>query len=168
MPARATATTRRTTLGLALGALAGVAACDVDDLDPRSEPAASGSPTEPPADADTVLVEQLVADLVAMLGAPTVTTRAKDVRRATTAFRELHLAHAEALEAPQAGAPTQPSPRTVSRGEALRTLRRRERAHQRRLEDACLAATSGALARLFASMSAAVAQRLAVLPAERA
>lgn len=168
MPDRATATTRRTALGVALGALAaGMAACDVADLDPRSDPSPDGSPTEPPADGDAVLVEQVVADLVVMLGAPAVATRAQDVRHATVSFRELHLAHAEALESPQTEAPTQPGPRIVSRGEALRSLRRRERAHQRRLEEACLAATSGALARLFASMSAAVAQRLAVLPAER-
>ena len=168
MPDRpTTATTRRTALGVALGGLLGVTACDVADLDPRSDPAPSGSPTEPPADADTVLVEQVVADLVAMLAAPAVATRARDVRRATTAFTELHLGHLEALEAPQAEAPTQPPPRTVSRTEALRSLRRRERRHQRRLEEACLAATSGSLARLFASMSAAVAQRLAVLPQER-
>jgi hypothetical protein len=169
VPDRATATTRRTALGVALGTLVAATACDLDDLDPRSEPATpAGSPTEPPADADAELVEQVVADLVVMLGAPAVATRAMDVRRATTAFTELHLAHAEALESPQADAPTHPAPRIVSRAEALRTLRRRERAHQRRLEEACLAATSGSLARLFASMSAAVAQRLAVLPEEGA
>ncbi|MFA6575835.1 MAG: hypothetical protein WCS84_10480 [Nocardioides sp.] len=165
MPDRpTTATTRRTALGVVLGGLVGVSACDAVDLDPRSEPAASGSPTEPPADADTVLVEQVVADLVAML-APAATSRARDVRRVEASFFALHVAHLGALDAPE---PEGPAPQaTLSRADGLRSLRRRERQHQRRLEDACLAATSGALARLFASMSAAVAQRLAVLPEER-
>lgn len=168
MPDRATATTRRTALGVALATVtvAGVTACDVADLDPRSDPAPAGSPTEPPADADAVLVGQVVADLVTVLAAAPVATRADDVRRAGTAFAELHLAHLEALDAAQPEAPT-PEQRNLSRAEALRSLRRRERRHQRRLEEACLAATSGSLARLFASMSAAVAQRLALLPGER-
>lgn len=165
MPDRVAATTRRTALGVALSTLAAVTACDVEDLDPRSDPAPAGSPTEPAADADAVLVDQVVADLVAML-APATSSRARDVRRAELAFSALHLAHLRALDAPE---PEGPAPRaTLSRAEGLRALRRRERRHQRRLEEACLAATSGSLARVFASMSAAVAQRLAVLPAERA
>ena len=172
MPDRVTATTRRTALGVALGALVATTACDVDDLGPRSEPApsggAAGGPTEPPADADEVLVEEVVADLMAMHASAQLTTQAPDVRRAINGFAALHLAHLEALEAPLADAPTGPPSRTRSRSEALRALRRHELKHQRRLEDACLAATSGSLARLFASMSAAVAQRLSALPRERA
>jgi hypothetical protein len=43
-------------------------------------------------------------------------------------------------------------------------LGKRELRHQRLLADRALAARSGRLARLLASMSAAVAQQLAVLP----
>jgi hypothetical protein len=65
----------------------------------------------------------------------------------------MHTAHLDALEA----AP--PTPATVP----LPRLRRSERQLQRFLVDAAARAESGPLARLLASMSAAVAQRLVVL-----
>jgi len=50
---------------------------------------------------------------------------------------------------------------------ALALVRRREQRHQRLLVDGAVQAQSGRLARLLASMSAAVAQQLAVLPSEK-
>ncbi|WP_193610870.1 hypothetical protein, partial [Nocardioides lijunqiniae] len=57
-----------------------------------------------------------------------------------------------------------PTGRRLAAGAAQARVRRLERAHQVRLDEACLAAGSGALAALLASMSAAVSQRLASLP----
>ena len=63
-----------------------------------------------------------------------------------------------------------PAPHALRRldaASALRLLRTRELRAQRRLVDSSLAAASGALARLLASMSAGIAQQVATLPASR-
>ena len=82
------------------------------------------------------------------------------------ALRRLHRAHLEALDATLADAPQRDGvdiavPTTPA--EALRLVRRQETGLQRFLTDAAVSAESGALAGLLASMSAGVAQQLAVL-----
>lgn len=74
-------------------------------------------------------------------------------------FRRLHAAHLAALPGD-----TEPTARPRVRGgprPVRAELRQREARLQRALADAAVAAGSGALAALLASMSAAVAQRLA-------
>ncbi len=76
------------------------------------------------------------------------------------AFAALHRAHRDVLSDDAIEAPSPPI-----RGNApavLRQVTSRERGAQRRLADWAVAAESGPLARLLASMSAAVAQQLAV------
>ena len=80
------------------------------------------------------------------------------------ALGELHAAHLAALAGrPAAGG--SPVPAFDGPDEALGRVRVREQQAQRRLAAWSVAAESGALARLLASMSAGVAQHLAQLPA---
>jgi hypothetical protein len=67
----------------------------------------------------------------------------------------LHRTHIEALD----GDPATPPPAATT----ISALRRTERRLQTQLVDASLAAESGGLARLLASMSAAVSQHLVAL-----
>jgi hypothetical protein len=160
VPHRPAAATRRTALGVALGGLLVTTACDLDDLDPRSDPDPSGAPTAPPVDADTALVAEVVADIDATLAA---LPAARSLGALPAALTALHLAHRAALT--DDPAPTPPATgQRLAAGRARAKVRRLEGAHQGRLDDACLAAGSGALAALLASMSAAVSQRLASLP----
>lgn len=130
---------RRTALALGVAALA-VSGCDDGD-----SPDPSGAPSSTPeTDPDVTLVDAVLADLALAeqlaLGA------------GLSALAALHRAHIEALDGPASGLPVTTSKKAARRGE-LRL--------QRTLVDAAMAAQSGALAQLFASMSAAVGQRLA-------
>lgn len=94
-------------------------------------------------DPDTALVDEVVGRITATAA---LSARVPDLVA-------LHTAHLDALDAapPVAG--------TASRARLLRS----ERQLQRFLVDAAVRAESGPLARLLASMSAAVSQQLAVL-----
>jgi hypothetical protein len=129
---------RRTTLSLAVaGGVVAVAGCD--DGDEKPAPSATPGP-----DPDTALVERV---LTALAGAERVASAVGELELAA-----LHRAHIEALDGtPPTGEPG----RTTSR----EAVRRREQRLRTRLVDAAVAAESGELARLLASMSAAVAQR---------
>jgi hypothetical protein len=153
--------TRRTALTGALVGLATVAGCDDDG--PREGPAigpSTGAPVpddEGAADPDTALVEEVVAGIgetAAMVAA--TRRRHRDLRGPLRLFVHLHTAHLEALEAPA------PAPLLDGRP-GLDQVRRAEKRLQGQLADAAVRAESGALARLLASMAAAVAQHLAVL-----
>lgn len=136
---------RRTTLALSVGAAVGsvvVAGCDDDS----GVPEGVGPTATPDPDPDVALVERVLDELSAAL------------RHASSAgaagLVALHRAHIDALD----GTPVGSTPgRPVPAGD----LRRRERRLQGHLVEAAVAAESGALAGLLASMSAAVAQRLA-------
>jgi hypothetical protein len=150
--------TRRTATGAVTVGLLAVAGCDLDDLDPRSDPSSPGTPTaSAPADADSVLVAGVVDDLGVMLGE--VTGAAQPDRRTFRHLARLHRRHLVLLDA---------STEVAAAGGAVLsavTLTRHEERLQRRLATASVAAGSGELARVLASMSAAVAQQLALLPA---
>ncbi|WP_309647461.1 hypothetical protein [Nocardioides sp.] len=167
MTDQAAATTRRTALGVALGGLVTVAGCDaVSDLSPRGDtsPSTAGaSPTLPPADADAELVDRVVRDLETTLQA---VPQGRGLQDRVADLRDMHAAHRAALTGGRdLSFATSGTP--LPRAEALRRITRLERAHQRRLEAATLEARSGSLALLLAQMSAAVAQRLALLPTAR-
>lgn len=148
MPTRPPALTRRTTLavlGVGVGAgLVALSGCEDDDTTtPTAGPTADATPTSDP---DSALVDRVLGEL----------THAAQLAAAAS-FPELaalHRAHIEALDGdPAAGA-----------GGAARAgapaVRRAEQRLQHSLVDAAMQADSGALARLLASMSAAVSQRL--------
>lgn len=155
--------TRRGALG---GLLAvGLSGCDVGTTDadpprptPRSEPDAVPEPTEDP---DLALVDDVRDDLAAALSFVTAARRGRrGLARELDELSRLHLAHLRELPG---GRDQAPSPRV--RGDAAR-VRARVRALESRLQgtlaDAAVRAESGPLAALLASMSAAVAQQLAV------
>ncbi|WP_374456508.1 hypothetical protein [Nocardioides sp.] len=161
MPARPL--TRRTTLGSALAAPLGLAACDID---PPARDADSPAATPPPPE-DSELVATVVAALVdagAVLAAATAAVPAIDAQleplaAAHTAHRELlaeAVPDAEQPTAAPATVPPRPQP-------ALRAVRRSEQQLLRTLREGCLGAASGDLARVLASMAASTSQHLAAL-----
>jgi hypothetical protein len=145
--------------GTAVG-LATLSACDVDDLDPRDDDPTPAATTGAPVDADQALVDDVVAELLRM-GALVAQAQARfpGLRRSTAPWRRMHATHLEALSG-NAVSPRAPG-RLTTAAAALRQVRTQEAQLQRRLADWSVAAGSGALARLLASMSAAVAQQLA-------
>lgn len=140
--------------------LAGLSACDVGDLDPRDDDPTPAATTGAPVDADRSLVDDVVAELLRM-GALVAQVQARfpGLRRSTAPWRRLHATHLEALAGDAEAPPA--TGRLTTAAEAMRQVRTQEAQLQRRLADWSVAAGSGALARLLASMSAAVAQQLA-------
>jgi len=126
--------TRRTSLALGAAGALGVAGCGTE-----REPA-----PHTPADGDGALVDDVVAQITAVAAVAANVTR----------LAAMHAAHLAALDA----SPPGPTTSTATGPE----VRAAERAHQRYLVEAALRAESGPLARLLASMSAAVSQQLAV------
>lgn len=160
MPASQRLVARRTTLTLGIGGVLAVAGCDLGGADP-----APGAPsTTPPADPDAALVDDVLAELSSAADlADAVGSRFPRLTETMTALRRLHEAHIAALDgtpATDTGAVRVPATAPA----ALVTVRRREQRLQRRLVEAAVAAESGPLARLLASMSAAVSQQLADHP----
>jgi len=145
-------TSRRTALGGALAGLVTVTGCD-GDPGPVETPRAET--TAPPVDADAELVDQ-VAERIAKAAATVAAARQQSpqLRRSLRPLQRLHAEHLAVLDARAEAAGTHPVARDVRAAET--TL-------QRQLTDAAVRAESGALAKLLASMAAAVAQQLAVL-----
>ncbi len=145
-------TSRRTALGGALAGLVVVTGCDGDagSGEPRSE-----QTTAPPVDADAELVD-LVSERITIAWAVVSSARKQgpELRRSLRPLQRLHETHLSVLEK---------TPRTGTRPVA-RDVRVAETALQRQLTEAAVRAQSGALAKVLASMAAAVAQQLAVLP----
>lgn len=144
-----------------------MAGCDLADLDPTDDHSPSdGDPSasEPGRDADAALVDQVLAEFEDVIEVVAV-ERSKYPRLhpALTALVDLHSAHLKALGGETVTAWTDKH-HTQGPAAALTLIRARELRTQRRLADWSIAARSGALARLLASMSAAVAQQLIVLP----
>lgn len=130
---------RRAALALGAAGLAAVTGCDGSSETPVPPP----SPTP---DADEALVEDVLAEIAAAW-------------RLTASRPELaavHEAHIAALEGEIDVTP-------VRRPVGAAVLRSREKHLQAALVSASLAAESGELARLLASMSAAVSQQLVAL-----
>ncbi|GEP36995.1 hypothetical protein NPS01_06580 [Nocardioides psychrotolerans] len=163
MTDRAAATTRRTALGMALGSLVAVAGCDaVSDLSPRGDPSSAtteAAPTLPPADADADLVDRVVRDVEATIEA---VPQGRGLDAQVADLRDMHAAHRAALTG-EDGHRFAAGVNRLPRREAVLEMSKLERAHQQRLEAAALEARSGSLAVLLAQMSAAVAQRLALM-----
>jgi hypothetical protein len=152
---------RRTALGGALVGVGVLAGCDLGSDDPASSQAPSAAPEDP----DSGLVEQVGEDVAAtLLLIESLRRRHASLRGPLGELARVHEAHLEVLGSRRRSG--RRPPRTNSAAQALTTLSTREKRHQRFLADRAVAAQSGRLARLLASMSAAVAQQLTLLPEE--
>jgi len=146
--------TRRTTIAAA-SALA-LAGC-------RWGPAEDDADATPEPDSDAALVERAVVAIIAAADVVDQTrTRHIGLDRAMQPLLDLHVAHLRFL--PAAEFPGQ-SVVVPDRSQlALAMVVTRERELQGQLAEFAIEAESGQLAQAFASMSASVAQHLAVLP----
>lgn len=156
MPARPVTATRRTALAVAVGVTGlAVGGCTADSPDDPADPAGT---TAPPVDADQVVVDDVLARLnSALAGVAAAGAASRPLARELAGLKRAHVAHLEALggsESGSAGATDAPTRREVLKDEARL---------QRFLATASVSAESGTLATLLASMSASVAQHLALL-----
>jgi len=151
---------RRTALAVT-AAMTGLAAgaCTSDD---PGEPSSPTSTSAPPVDADQELATSVAID-ISVVGV-FVDSLARDfpaLRSELRPLRRLHAAHLEAIGGFDDSIPA-PAPIAGGRAAARGELRRSEQRLQKQLAAAAVRAESGTLAKLLASMSAAVAQQLAV------
>ena len=150
-------------MGSALLLPLAVSACDID---PPLREDASGSPVPEPPE-DSALVVTVVA---ALSRAADVVTAASGIAPALAVgldgLARAHAAHLDLLvgAVPDAEVPS-PATASVPRrpAPALAAVRRSEQRLLRTLRDACVAAASGDLARVLASMAASVSQHVATL-----
>lgn len=158
---------RRGALGLVLAGLA-ASGCDLEAPDarrPHTGPGAATAATPTPAeDPDGSLVESVrteIGTVLALVGAAGGRRPALGAELAP--LRRLHRRHLAALPGDAA---TDSEPVVTGSTDRVRAAVRREELRlQHALADAAVVAESGPLAALLASMSAAVAQRLADAPA---
>jgi len=154
--------TRRTALAGALGGLLVGAGCDADESASSATPTPT-STTPAPEDPDQALVDEVVAELDALIAFNEAAAAARPaIGPWPAAFASLHRAH-RAVLSDEGFSATAPQIRGNARAVG-RQVTSREQDAQRRLADWAVAAESGPLARLLASMSAAVAQQLAAPP----
>lgn len=148
---------------LPLGATA--TACDIDPPVRDTDSAATPEPPE-----DSALVASVVAavtDAAATLAAASEVSPAVATRLAPLA--QAHAAHLERLlgAIPDAEVPTAEALGVPGRPPAaLAAVRRSEQALLRTLRESCVAAASGDLARVLASMAGSVSQHVGALAAE--
>lgn len=164
-PTTSAVASRRTALGGALAGLVALSACDTDTSS-SGGPAIGASTgatvrTGTTDDPDAALVDQVASRILGTLGTVLdVRSASRRLRPTLTPLVRLHEAHLSELDAgrqkPQTGSPTG--------GTDIAGVRAAESQLQRQLTDASVGAESGALAEALASMAAAVAQHLAVLP----
>lgn len=142
--------------------LTGCAAVD-ELLSDGDDPGVSGavSPTAPAVDADSGLVDEVVAAIGAALALATATGTA--VAALAPAGQQLARVHRAHLAELGGSVPDSTPAVPASRPAALRAMLRSEARLQAGLLDAAGRAHSGALAQVLASMAAAVAQQRAVL-----
>lgn len=154
---------RRTTVGSALLAPLTLSACEID---PPARESAAGEPVPEPPE-DSALVASVVAAVVAAAGtvsvaeatAPALTARLAGLAAAHAAHRDLLVGALPDTEVPTAGStPAPPGPAA-----ALLAVRRSEQQLLRTLRASCVAASSGDLARVLASMAGSISQHVATL-----
>ena len=168
----------------AVGATTGCTAAGPDAATPSgsdsgssgSPSAADGSSSAPAPSAgtdgtdgtrrDAALVDDVLDELATATGV--VLAAQRGARRLRADLRPLLVLHGEHVRLLGARLPVEPPDAGGRRSarERLAAVRRREQRLERVLLEAAVAADSGPLARLLASMAAAVAQRLVVLPSE--
>ena len=155
--------TRRTAVGSALVVPLVLTGCDIDP--PRRDGGAS--PDAAPPHEDSAVVAAVVTELVrarSVLESATLTVPALGSRLAPVGA-----AHAEHLAVlvqavPEADVPTpSPPPIGTQQARALTAVGRSERRLLREVQRGCLAAASGDLARVLASIAASTAQHASAL-----
>ncbi len=152
-------TSRRTAIGGALAGLAAVSGCDLGAADESPEPAAP-SATTAPADPDTALVSTVRTELLELEALVTAAGAARP--RLAVDLADLAALHEAHLAALPDGEESVEDPAVTGTVDQVRVqVGRRELQGQRRLAEWSVAAQSGALARLLASMSAGIAVHLA-------
>lgn len=161
MPVRssrpALAATRRTTIAAA--AAVSLAGCRFGPPDDEPDHASTTKP-----DADASLVDEAVQAILQPFGM--VHAAAEDHRGLASALAPLvamHQEHLALLDAHEFTLATR-TPIGQRASDALTEIRKAEQRLQTTLADLASRATSGTFARALASMSAAVAQQVAVLP----
>lgn len=165
MPDRVSHLSRRAFVAFGLGGAAlTLSGCDaLDSVIGDDDPVSPGAvtPTAPAADADSTLVDEVATAIAeaGALAAATGTTIAP-LARIGDRLARIHTSHASELGRTEAAAPPVV---TGPKAAALRTLLANEAALQKRLVAAAQTAESGALAQVFASMAAALAQQRVVL-----
>ena len=162
MPGRSLS--RRTTLGSALAAPIVLAACDIDPP-PRASGTSSPTP-EPPEDSALVASRRGRAGPRAGRCWRRPRQPCPPSARASTRSATAHTAHLDVLvgAVPEADVPTASPPRSPPTAEAaLAAVRRSEQRLLREVRTGCLAAASGDLARVLASVAASTSQHAAAL-----
>lgn len=143
----------------------GATACDID---PPARDTDDGATPQPPEDSALVAaVAAAVTDAAATVAAasevaPALATRLTPLAQAHAAHLELLLGAIPDAEVPTAealGVPGRPPA-------ALAAVRRSEQSLLRTLRESCVAAASGDLARVLASMAGSVSQHVAALAPE--
>jgi hypothetical protein len=156
--------TRRTALTSGAVGLLLVAGCDLDDADSAPRSGSSTDTPTPAADPDAALVDSALDEMRSLWAlVDDLGDAYPRLARSMHQLRRMHTAHIEALDGEL---PSHPGGATVSTvpSQPISTVRRAETRLQRNLVDSAMAAQSGTLARLLASMSAAISQQLATLP----
>jgi hypothetical protein len=161
VPSPAPRASRRALLAggtVAGAALLAVAGCG--DTRADGDGAGADDPSAPSVDADSRLVETVGGQLTRALGLAAATAASvPQVRQLARGLAALHRTHLSELGQPDSVEES----RVTGTAEAARArLLRSEEKLQRQLVQAALDAESGALAQVFASMAAAVAQERAV------
>lgn len=164
MPSRASRTSRRAVLtggGIAGAALVATTLAGCGSVRPdENGRAGAADPTAPAVDADSDLVGRVSKQLTSVLSLALATgASVPGLRPLARRWSSLHRAHLDELSEPDEadGGKVRGSAET-----ARARLLRSEEKLQHQLVKAALEAESGALAQVFASMAAAVAQERAV------
>lgn len=162
--------TRRAAVTGAVAVAAGLAGCDLTD---PGTPGASPTPT-PAADPDAALVDAVRAELDELFVlVSTLSDRSPRLRGPLAGLLAAHTAHRAVLAEDGAteDRATEPPPTTVPGGdpaELWAMVVPREQQASARLVDWAVAAQSGTLARLLASMAAGISAHLAAAVPPRA
>lgn len=164
--------TRRSALAAALGVTGlSVAGCDLQDLDPREPVPATSAGSTGPADAANPDVDlALVAEVVALVLARSarvdaVRRRHPDLRRTFGPLARMHQAHLAVLDPDGAARDLFDAvvPATSRQARDRRRLIQAERTLCQQVARAAERAEAGQVAKLLASISASVAQHVAVI-----
>ena len=156
--------TRRTALVGAVGSALVLAGCE-GSAPPAAAPSPTSSPTTAtseavPDDPDEALVATVVAELDELIAFTSGAAAARPrISAWPAAFETLHRTHRAVLTDDEEE-DTGPARVRGSAQEVVGRVTRREEQAQRRFAEWAITAQSGQLARLLASMSAAVAQQL--------
>ena len=162
--------TRRGLLTVGLGVLGvSVAACDLQDLDPRSPLPAPGTGATTTASPDPDSDETLVSEVVSLITdrrarVDAVRRRHGDLRQELGPLARMHVAHLRVLDPDGSTDETDlPVLSTARSAKDRRRVIQAERTLQQQVARAAERADAGQVAKVLASVSASIAQHLVAL-----